>query len=768
MDSTSTPAQQVPVPTTPAEQAAAQAASTQAQLDLLTGKLDAYAAGQATVQASIEARFQQGDDKFAEVMTMLTSGFANAQQATEQRISMNESRLAEALSAVAAAVAQLQDAAQASAAQSATAHAAAAQATAQAQQTASAAAAQAAALTNVVAAAPLASSAGGNNPPGLAASGLQPQAPVAAFSATAPFGPGPPATSTPSTSSTPAVAAAAAAAAADPWAAAAAAAAAGAAAARASGSAPAGRTDYFDIGGDLGHREVSLKSKDFAHIERFDGSLSLFPDWADRMAAKFRRAHPRLGPMLAWAEAYPDQITEAVEIEVREPGVNTVAISEALYDIIMERTGTTLFAKRRNAGEGRGLEFWRILKRDFGMSSTDARLARLQMYMKPARATTLAELGPALDRWEALGNELGRAVDDEFRLLALRDLVPKDMAAIMLSQTALRAFPEALMYVRRQVADHRHATQVSEVQRQQKQGPAPMDVSALLAAIEHLRTGGGSQSSTDETAAQAEAAAAAFDADNPYDQVIAALKGKGKGWCKGGGKGDTRECWECGQKGHLARHCPSKANPKGQPKGLGKGNKGKGKSLAAFFEGGSEDNYDEAISLGCLVRAPPPLALAAGKGPQSQRALCPQAPVAPVTWNGLTKVVATIDSGAAECVCGVGHFESVAMLTGEDRPNAGVEYVCADGGRIPNIGEKHVKGLTTDGLKLNVNFQVTPVDRPLISVGKLTKAGHKVVFGMNGGTITHNRSGAVTPFRRENGVYVLDLWVPSVSGGIRQ
>jgi len=52
-------------------------------------------------------------------------------------------------------------------------------------------------------------------------------------------------------------------------------------------------------------QEAGIKSKDFAHIEKPDGSLSQFPDWADRMAAKFRRAHPRLGPMLAWAEAYP-------------------------------------------------------------------------------------------------------------------------------------------------------------------------------------------------------------------------------------------------------------------------------------------------------------------------------------------------------------------------------------------------------------------------------------------------------------------------------
>ncbi len=131
-----------------------------------------------------------------------------------------------------------------------------------------------------------------------------------------------------------------------------------------------------------------------------------------------------------------------------------------------------------------------------------------------------------------------------------------------------------------------------------------------------------------------------------------------------------------------------------------------------------------------------------------------------------------MDSGAAECVCGVGHFESVLMITDDSRPGAGVEYICADGGRIPNLGEKRVQGLTTEGSKLNVTFQVAPVDRPLLSVEKLTAGGHVVNFQKNGGTITHVKTGAVTAIRRANGVFVIDIWVPTFAnanpGGTRQ
>ena len=104
-----------------------------------------------------------------------------------------------------------------------------------------------------------------------------------------------------------------------------------------------------------------------------------------------------------------------------------------------------------------------------------------------------------------------------------------------------------------------------------------------------------------------------------------------------------------------------------------------------------------------------------------------------------------------------------------------MEYVTADGGRIPNMGEKAVSGLTGDGTKLAINFQVTAVDRPLIAVSKLTAAGYDVHFNKDGGTITHALTGRVTPFVKLRGVYVLKVWVPkaaatekSLSGGTRQ
>ncbi len=90
------------------------------------------------------------------------------------------------------------------------------------------------------------------------------------------------------------------------------------------------------------------------------------------MMAKFVRAHPKMDSILDWVEKQVTAITEQVEHAANDASLNVTFISNAVYDILMERTGPRLFDKRRNAGTSRGFEYWRILQRDFGMESAGA------------------------------------------------------------------------------------------------------------------------------------------------------------------------------------------------------------------------------------------------------------------------------------------------------------------------------------------------------------------------------------------------------------
>ena len=101
------------------------------------------------------------------------------------------------------------------------------------------------------------------------------------------------------------------------------------------------------------------------------------------------------------------------------------------------------------------------------------------------------------------------------------------------------------------------------------------------------------------------------------------------------------------------------------------------------------------------------------------------------------------------------------MLAEPTEQMAAAQYICADGGKIPNLGSKTVHGLTTQGEKMSVKLQVTQVKRPLIAVSKLTEAGHDVNLHAKGGTIRNQASGKVTRVRKADGVYVLDIWVRS-------
>ena len=48
-----------------------------------------------------------------------------------------------------------------------------------------------------------------------------------------------------------------------------------------------------------------------------------------------------------------------------------------------------------------------------------------------------------------------------------------------------------------------------------------------------------------------------------------------------------------------------------------------------------------------------------------------------------------------------------------------VNYVAADGGRIPNLGEEHLNLVLADAHRAKVAFRVADVTRPILSVSKL-------------------------------------------------
>ena len=96
---------------------------------------------------------------------------------------------------------------------------------------------------------------------------------------------------------------------------------------------------------------------------------------------------------------------------------------------------------------------------------------------------------------------------------------------------------------------------------------------------------------------------------------------------------------------------------------------------------------------------------------------------------------------------------------------AGVHYVVANDGRIPNEGEAEFNFQTKDGQEMSCLFQIAEVNKTLASVSALVDSGHVVTFdkdkhtGMDTSFITHKESGRSTRMRRERNVWVIDAYL---------
>ena len=120
-----------------------------------------------------------------------------------------------------------------------------------------------------------------------------------------------------------------------------------------------------------------------------------------------------------------------------------------------------------------------------------------------------------------------------------------------------------------------------------------------------------------------------------------------------------------------------------------------------------------------------------------------------------------VDSGATETVMSEEMLTSVEVKEGP-ACKRGVHYEVANGIRIPNVGEKKFNGVTEEGKERTITAQVIAVNKPLLAVCKIVRAGNKVVFGDDEGSyIEDKKTGERIWMKEEEGMYSLTLWVKS-------
>ena len=89
---------------------------------------------------------------------------------------------------------------------------------------------------------------------------------------------------------------------------------------------------------------------------------------------------------------------------------------------------------------------------------------------------------------------------------------------------------------------------------------------------------------------------------------------------------------------------------------------------------------------------------------------------------------------------------------------SGVQYECANGERIPNLGEQKFMAYTQEGCQKKIRAQVCEVTKALLSVRKLVEAGNRVVFEENGSYIEDVYRKVRMYLQEKHGMYTLKVW----------
>ena len=101
---------------------------------------------------------------------------------------------------------------------------------------------------------------------------------------------------------------------------------------------------------------------------------------------------------------------------------------------------------------------------------------------------------------------------------------------------------------------------------------------------------------------------------------------------------------------------------------------------------------------------------------------------------------------------------NVFCLTDAVTPTLEPKYLGADGTPNVNLRSLVAEGVSEEGLEMKIDFDLAKVTRPLLSVFKMTAAGHRVQFDEKGGSIQIKGLNRRIKLRQEGRLFMLDLW----------
>ena len=124
-------------------------------------------------------------------------------------------------------------------------------------------------------------------------------------------------------------------------------------------------------------------------------------------------------------------------------------------------------------------------------------------------------------------------------------------------------------------------------------------------------------------------------------------------------------------------------------------------------------------------------------------------------WRRMSMAV---NSGACKTVANPDELPNYEVFE-TPSSRAGEGFTGAPSDAIPNLAGMQVPIMTREGTQRLLAVTAAPVTKSLLAVDQLNASGH-VVFDQDNSFIFNKFSGELNALRKENGNFVLDVWVP--------
>ena len=550
------------------------------------------------------------------------------------------------------------------------------------------------------------------------------------------------------------------------------------------------------------YRIDRLDPKHFAALKPFSGIG--WKDWSFKFSNAAGASSALAVRLLKWAAAEQEPIEDFVNFEGDESDDLLGQVSlQIFYHLSNHLEGDAL--QKMHICNQSGVEGWRLLHKQYAPTTALRSMQLMMSVVNAPKAKSPREVSKCIDVWEnrvlQLQRDFGESLSSRMKAAILVSMLPTPMQDSVFSNaerfeeyTVAREKVLTIAEAKRAISNH-DADRMecdyagydydygNDGQANDHDDGEAEDTMALGAEVRCYRCQGfghiAAKCPTPESKGKGKG-----KGGKGKGPTKGAPKGSPKGAPKGGAFGKAPNfCSHCGKRGHGPANCWTKqAEDSGrdpaQMAAVEQENCGHDSNALDIDLGGFEIAAVEVVD-------PAPVAICgvdgaardldadgttefgmrgdfAGRWTQVERRktrrqrsknveLCIDA-----LDKNLGKGRITIDSGAAESVMPMEYLPEIKVLPSEGS-RKGVQYVTANGGKMPNLGEHKVHFKTADGGTSSVVFQVTHARKPLASVSKIVEKGNRVVFDKESSYIENLHTGKRVPIELYNGTYHLDV-----------